>query len=226
MEEIRLTATRRKVKKGAAKRLREEGFVPGILYGHDVGNVPLKFDAITLGQIVTQTGATQLIQLQLDEADATQPVLLREIQRDVLTGSPIHVDVLAVSMTETITAELTLNLIGEPQPVIMGEGILLQGLNTLEIECLPGDLIPSFDIEVDHLEIGDGIFVEDLELPANITILADPDEMVAQVVHVEEEEEEEEEELFVEEGVEAEVIGRERDEDEEEFAAEEEEEEM
>jgi large subunit ribosomal protein L25 len=213
MEEIKLAASRREVKKGAAKRLREAGFVPGILYGYEVGNIPLQFDAMTLRRIVTQTGATQLIQLQLDDASSTQPVLLREIQRDVLTGDPIHVDVLAVSMTKTITAELTLNLVGDPQPVLMGEGILLQGLNTIEIECLPGDLIPSFDIDVSDLEMESAIYVEDLQLPANIAILTDPEEMVAQVVRVEEEEEIEEEELFIEEGVEAEVIGRVREEE-------------
>jgi large subunit ribosomal protein L25 len=214
MERIELAATRRTVEKKTAKRLRREGRVPGILYGHGFESVPLHFDALDLKRTLATAGASQLIQLQIDEA-TPQPVLAREIQRDVLSGEPIHVDLLAVSMTEKITAEVTVTLIGEPESVATGEGLLLQGINTLEIECLPGDLIPHLEVDVSHLELNTAIYVEDLQVPQGITILSDPQELVAQVIYEEvEEEEEEEEELFVEEPAEVEVIGRGRAEEE------------
>ena len=219
MEQIELAAARRTVTKNAAKRLRREGRVPGILYGHAVENVPLEFEALTLKRTLAKAGASQLIQLRIDAASSTQPVLAREIQRDVLSGDPTHVDVLAVSMTEKITAEVTLTLIGEPAAVATGEGLLLQGTNTVEIECLPGDLIPTLEVDVTDLELNSALYVSDVRVPDNISILSDPQELVAQVVYEEVEEvEEEEEELFVEEQPEVEVIGRGKAEEEEEEA--------
>jgi len=219
MEPIELAATHRTVEKKTAKRLRREGRVPGILYGHGVENVPLHFDALELKRTLAKAGASQLIQLQIGKA-ASQPVLAREIQRDVLSGDAIHVDLLAVSMTEKITAEVTVTLVGEPASVATHEGLLLQGINTLEIECLPGDLLPYLEVDVSDLELNSALYVEDLRVPEGITILSDPQELVAQVVYEEvekEEEEEEEEGLFVEERAEVEVIGRGRaaEEDEE-----------
>lgn len=219
MERIELTAQRRTVEKRGAKRLRRQGKVPGMLYGRGVDNTPLHMEAIELKRVLGQAGASQLIELRIDEASATQPVLAREIQRDVLSGAAIHVDFYAVSMTEKITAELTITLVGEPEAVETAQGILLQGANSILIECLPGDLIPSLEVDVSELELNSAIYVSDLEVPANVEVLADPQELVAQVVpeRLEEEEEEElEEELILEEPTEVEVIGRGREEEEEE----------
>lgn len=211
MEQIELVATRRTIEKGAARRLRKKGIVPGILYGYGVESVPLQFEALELSRALARAGSSQLIHLQVEGTPSAQPVLAREIQRNILTGEPIHVDLLSVSMTETTTAQVSIILVGEPGPAARGEGILLQGVNTIEIECLPGDLIPSLEVDVTDLDFDSAIYVSDLNVPANITILSDPQEMVAQVVHewVPEEIEEEEEEVpFVEEPAEVEVISR------------------
>ena len=218
MEKIELAASRRKVAKGAAKRLRSEGTVPGILYGHGVENIPLKIQALRLSRILSEAGSSQLIHLRIDDSPTTQPVLAREIQRNVLTGEPVHVDFLAVSMTEKITAQVALTLVGEPEPLARGEGILLHGTSEIEIECLPGDLIPSLEVDISDLDFDTAIYVGDLQVPANITVLSDPQEMVAQLsfeqmaVAIEEEEEV----LFEEEVTEVEVIGRGKPEEEEE----------
>jgi large subunit ribosomal protein L25 len=210
MEQIELSAARRTVEKGGAKRIREQGRVPGIVYGHGFENVPLHMEALELTRILTEAGASSLIHLRIDDASVTQPVLAREIQRDVLTGDPIHVDFLAVSMTERITAEVTINLVGEPDAVTTGDGLLLQGANTLEIECLPGDLIPSLDVDVSGLELHSAIYVADLQVPATVMVLSDPQELIAQVVpeRLEEEVEEAVEEFEREETGEVEVISR------------------
>lgn len=210
MERIELAAARRELEKGAAKRLRQGGQVPGMLYGHGVGNVPLQMVALDLKRTLSQAGASQLIHLRIDEGATTQPVLAREIQRDVFSGDPIHVDFLAVSMTEKITAEVGITLVGEPEVVRTGTGILLQGANVIEIECLPGDLIPVLEVDVSHLDYDSALLVEDLRVPDNVSILSDPQEMVAQVVReaLEVEEGEEEEALLMEEPTEVEVISR------------------
>lgn len=218
MDRIELFANRRTVAKRAAKRLRHQGLVPAMLYGHAVGNVPLQIESLQLRRILSEAGSSQLIHLRIDDERSTQPVLAREIQRNVLTGEPTHVDFLAVSMTDKITAELSINLTGEPQPVSQGLGILLQGVNTIEIECLPGDLIPSLEVDISDLGFDTAIYVSDLSVPSGITILTDPQELVAQVVaeRMEEEEEEEEIAIFEEEPAEVEVIGRGRADEEEE----------
>lgn len=219
MEQIELAATRRTVKKGEAKRIRAEGRVPGIVYGYGFDSQPLAMEAVELRSVLGQAGASSLIHLRIDDASTAQPVLARDIQRDVLSGEPIHVDFLAVSMTEKITADVTVNLVGEPVSVTEGEGVLLQGANTLQIECLPSDLIRSLVVDVSELEFNSALYVADLEIPANITILADPEDLVAQVVpeRLEEEEEElEEEVLFEEEPADVEVITAARDKEDEE----------
>ena len=219
MEQIQLAAVRRTVEKGAAKRLRQIGRVPGILYGYGFETLPLQFEALALQRILTQAGASQLIHLRLDDGSSTLPVLAREIQRDVLTGEPMHVDFLAVSMSEKITAEVAITLVGEPVAFATVDAMLLQGTSTVEIECLPGDLIPSLEVDVSELEVDGSIYVGDLVMPGSVTVLSDPQEMVAQVVRerLEEEEEEEEEGLLVEGAPEIEVITSGRtDEDEEE----------
>jgi large subunit ribosomal protein L25 len=220
MERIELAAARRELEKRAAKRLRQEGKVPGMLYGHGVGNVPLQMVALDLKRTLSQAGASQLIHLRIDDGPKTQPVLAREIQRDVFSGDPIHVDFLAVSMTERITAEVTITLVGEPEVARTGTGILLQGANVIEIECLPGDLIPALEVDVSDLDYDTALLVEDLRVPDNVTILSDPQEMVAQVVReaLEVEEEEEEEALLMEEPTEVEVISRGKAAEEEEEA--------
>jgi len=215
MEQIELTAAEREIKKGAAKRLRREGKVPAMLYGHGVENLPLQIEILDLKRTLARAGASQLIHLQVGDAPSAQPVLAREIQRDVLSGDPIHVDFLAVSMTERITAEVTIVLVGEPAAVATGEGLLLQGTNSVEIECLPSDLIPSLEVDVTDLELNSAIYVEDLQPPEGITILSDPQELVAQVVYEEVLEEEVEEELLIEEPTEVEVIARGRTAEEE-----------
>jgi large subunit ribosomal protein L25 len=217
MDRIELDAKSRTVKKRSAKHLRGEGQVPGIIYGSGLENIPLRFESLPLKRTLAQAGASQLIHLRIDDSAQTQPVLAREIQRDVFTGDPTHVDFLAVSMTERITAEVTINLVGEASDASAGSGVLLQGANTIEIECLPGDLIPFLEVDISDLELNSAIFVSDLNVPPDVTILSDPQEMIAQIIPERlEEEEEEEEEFFAEEEAEVEVIGRVRDEDEEE----------
>ncbi len=135
--------------------------------------------------------------------------LARDIQRDVIKLNYLHVDFYAVKMDEKVTAGVPLVLIGVAPAVIEEGGILTQGLDELEIECLPSDLIAAIEVNVEDLvDFNKSISVTDLVVPRSITILSDPESMVAKVEPprlVEEEEEEvlEEEELI---SVEPEVL--------------------
>ncbi len=217
MEQLEILATRRTLKKGIAKHLRQQDKVPAVLYGRNIENEFLQVETLDLRRILIQGGASQLLYVKVDDLPEARPALMREVQRDIFTGDPTHVDFMVISMTEKITASIVVRMIGEPQPVILGTGILLQGANTIEVECLPSDLIRSFNVDVSGLELNEALYVSDVDAPDGIVILSDPQEMVAQIAYEklaeEDEEIEGEEELFVEESPEVEVISKGRDEE-------------
>jgi large subunit ribosomal protein L25 len=151
---------------------------------------------------------------------------VRDVQRDPIRGSVLHVDFYRVQMTERLTAEIPLVLEGESPIIGRHEGILLQGLSTVEVECLPGDLVDAIAVDLaDLLEIDDSIHVRDLAIPSGIDVLTDPDELIVRVAPLAEEEVIEEiveEELLP--GEEVEVIAEGEEGEEEEAAGEGEEE--
>jgi large subunit ribosomal protein L25 len=216
MERLEITAKRRTTAKGVSKKIRQEGDVPGVLYGHNIENEFFQVNALDFKRLLSKGGDSQLVYLKLEDTVEARPILVREIQRDVLTGAPIHVDFLSVSMTERITSAVGINVVGEAEPVTTGLGLLLQGANTVDVECLPSDLPPSIEVDISDLQINEALYISDLIAPHGVTIVSDPQEMVVQIVHEalpEEEEEEEAEESFIEASPEVEVITRSRDEE-------------
>lgn len=211
---VELEAEKRSLLGSKVKRLRREGLVPGVMYGHGFEAVPLQFDQYDLKQVLSKVGGSQLIDIKVEDADEPEFALLREVQRDVITGGLLHVDFYRVMMTETITTEIPLLTTGESPVAEQKEGILLHGISEIEVECLPGDLVDALEVDLSELtEIGQAILVSDLAVPSGIHILTDPDEMIARLVPLEEVElerpaaEVEEELILGEEGEEVEVIG-------------------
>jgi large subunit ribosomal protein L25 len=191
MEQIELTAAPRQVIGKQVKALRRSGQVPAILYGRSMEPVALQVDARTLNRVLSQVGQSQLIKLNV-EGQEPQMALAREIHREPITGSLYHVDFMAVSMTERIKVQVQIALVGESPAVQRGEGVLVQALNSVDIECLPGDLINAIRVDVSVLDKVDAqVAVKDLSVPAGIQILANPDEMVVRVTPVREEKVEE-----------------------------------
>ena len=219
---VELEAKERSLLGSKVKRLRREGWVPGVMYGRDFKSVPLKFDKYDLRDVLSQVGGSQLVNVKVADADEPEFALLREVQRDVITGDLLHVDFYRVMMTETITTEIPLLTVGESPVAEQKEGILLHGIAEIEVECLPGDLVDAIEVDLAELtEVGEAILVEDLAVPAGISVLTDPDEMIARLVPLEEVElerpaaEVEEELIMGEEGEEVEVIGEAEAEEEE-----------
>jgi large subunit ribosomal protein L25 len=211
---VKLEAKKRSLLGSKVKRLRREGWVPGVIYGRDFESVPLQFDKYDLRDVLSQVGGSQLINVKIDNADEPEAALLRDVQRDVITGDLLHVDFYRVMMTETITTEIPLLTTGESPVAEQKEGILLHGISEIEVECLPGDLVDALEVDLSELtEVGQAILVEDLAVPSGISILTDPDEMILRLVPLEEVELERpaaelEEELIMAEELEGvEVIG-------------------
>ena len=218
MEQIELRAEKRTIIGKRVKGLRREGIIPALLYGPKTEPVSIQCDERELQHVLARAGGTNLISLRIGDAGKPKMILVSEVQRDSITNELYHVDFYQVVMTETVTAEVNIVLTGQPPAVQQKEFMLLQGTDSVEIECLPGDLIHSIEVDLSTLvEIDDAIYVKDLQVPENITILTDGNELVAKVqrLRVAEEEEEVEVEVAPEE-VEVIAKGKEVEEAEEE----------
>lgn len=180
MEAIELKAELRQLGKGHAKTLRQQGLVPAVMYGKEKETQLLQIEARSLGKVLSVAGTHQLISLQLGDK---KPVitLARDIQKDVIKREYLHVDFYIVKMDEKVEARVPLHLVGESPAVALG-GVLTQGLDQLDIECLPGDLVNFIEVDVSALvDFNDSVTVANLVVPATIHVLSDPDSMVAKV---------------------------------------------
>jgi len=218
MEKVIIPAEKREVVGKKVKTLRHEGKLPAVIYGHGIDPMSIVLDAREASRTLAKASSSTLVTIALD--DKEYPTLVREKQLDFIRNSLIHVDFLAVSMTEKITANVGVNVVGEAPAVKDFGAILVTGLTELEVECLAADLPESFTVDVSGLtEISSGVYVKDIDAPEGVEILSDPEEVivVATAMVEEEIEEEEEEELLEgeEELEEPEVIGRGREEEEE-----------
>lgn len=217
MERLNLEVESRQVETEKAKDLRNDGWIPGVIYGQGQ-NLNIKAENLSLRRILRDAGMTNLIDLNI--GDEKRTVLAKDIQKHPTRGDLIHVDFYEVNMTETIIVEAALKMIGESAPVTDGLGTTSLVLHAVEIECLPDKLISEFDVDMSLIQTPeDMITVSQLEVPEGIKILTDPETVIArfEYIQAEEEEEEEEEELmFAPAADEVEVIAKGKAEEEEE----------
>lgn len=214
MEKVVIPAEKRTVIGKQVRALRREGKLPAVIYGHGIDPISIVLDAHSASRILAKASSSTLVTIELDGVQ--YPTLVREKQLDFIRNRPIHVDFMAVSMTEKLTASVGVHIEGEAPAVKEYGAILVTGLTELEVECLASDLPERFVVDVSGLvEISDGIYVKDVVAPANVEILSDPEEMIV-VATAMAAEEVEEEVLEVEEGEEPEVIEKGKKEEEEE----------
>jgi large subunit ribosomal protein L25 len=210
MEKVIIQAETRTVIGKQVKAMRREGKLPAVIYGHGIDPVSIALDVREASRTLAKASSSTLVTIELEGKQ--YPTLVREKQLDFIRNSLIHVDFLAVSMTEKLTASVAVHIEGHAPAVKEYGAILVTGLTELEVECLATDLPERFTVDVSSLtEISSGIFVKDVVAPENVEILSDPEEMivVAAAMAAEEEEEVVEEELLEgEEGEEPEVIGK------------------
>lgn len=180
-EKIELNAEVRTAVGSGVNALRRSGKVPAVVYGHRLPTRAIQLDTREVTNILRKAGRNTLISLNIAGADGPQMVLAREIQRDPIRRTIQHIDFYAVSMSEKLTASIRVVCLGEPEDVKSGVGVLLQERDTLEIECLPQDLIESVTIDVSRMKVDDVVRVKDVIVPPGITLLDDPDEEIVRV---------------------------------------------
>jgi large subunit ribosomal protein L25 len=166
--------------KGPARRLRAEGMVPGVLYGHGVEPVAISLSSQDLLHFFHAThGAAMVVDL---EVDGTKHLAIpREIQRDHLRGRYVHIDFLEVRRDEKVKMSVEIHETGEAPGVKTG-GVIEHHLREVEIECLPGDVPEQITADVGELELGDMLRLADITPPDGVTFLTDLTTPVISVV--------------------------------------------
>jgi len=180
MEQVNITATKRSMTGKIVAKLRNAGKMPAVLYGNKVETQNLEVDQKEFLKALKTAGETTIVNLMVD--GKTQPVLIHDVQNHYLHGHPIHADFYAVDMTEKITVAVPLHFIGESAAVKSMGGTLAKNLSEVEVECLPADLPHQIDVDISKLATFDDVIrIEDLSVPAKVTILGNPQELVINV---------------------------------------------
>jgi len=180
-QQVELAVAHREVTGKATKRLRKAGIIPANIFGHHEDSQSIQVDAKIFDRLRRSHGATSVITLRMPDS-GTQTALIRRMQRDPRTGRVIHVDFFRISMSERINVKVVLHFIGDAPAVKNEGGVLLHLLDTLEVECMASDIPESLDVDVSSLaNIDDMLHATDVKLPANFTLLTDPNEGIAKV---------------------------------------------
>ena len=186
----------------AARRLRRDGNVPGVVYGGGEEPMAFQVDARELRHALQHAGA--VLELSIDGAGST-PVVVKELTRHPVTGETVHIDMLRVRLDQPIGATVVLDLTGaENAPGVKEGGVLEQVTRELNIEALPGDIPDTIQHDVSEVVIGDTITLASITPPRGVTLTDDPETVVATVsaprLQLEPEEEIEEETELVADG--------------------------
>jgi large subunit ribosomal protein L25 len=177
MEEILLDAEPRNVIGKQVKALRRQGKVPGILYGRSMQPIPILMDLRDATRTLGRLAPSALVTVVL--AGEKHLALVREKQRDFIRGTLKHVDFQAVSMKEKLRVNVIIDLVGLAPAVKDFNGVLVEGLTEVEVECFPQDLPSKISVDISGLKkIGDSLTVHDLVMPPNVESLDNPDEMI------------------------------------------------
>lgn len=179
MDRLSLNAQERKVLGKKVKKLRKDGKLPAHVFGKGLETEHVAVDSKEFLLTFHQAGETGLIDLKVGK-EKIRPVLVREVQHDPVSGHPIHIDFYQVNLSEKVKVPVPLVLIGEqPEKVHLGEAIVLQILNEVEVEALPTDLVEKIGVDISSLkEIDDAITVSQLNFDRSKLMLHADEEAI------------------------------------------------
>jgi len=165
------------------KALRRSGVTPGNIYGHKIASQAVQADTAELVHLLRASTRNAIIDLKLEGAPKPRPVIVRAVERDPVSTEILHIDFYEISMTEKMKAEVPVVLNGTSPAVSTYGGVLLQMLERVPVEALPGDIPTQFDVDVSRLtELEQSFHVRDLEFDeTRVAIQIDPDVVLARV---------------------------------------------
>jgi large subunit ribosomal protein L25 len=197
---VELKVSPREVLGKKVKALRREGVIPANVYGHALESAAIQVAKEELVQLLRTAGRNEIVYLRLD-GEEPRPVFLRQIQRNPVTDAILHVDFYQISLREKVRMEVPVMLVGTAPAEQTHGGTLLHSLDRITVEGLPTEIPSVIEVDVSGLEEIDAtIYVSELSVPGEVTVLTDPEQVVAKVAPPQVEKEVEEEEEVPEEG--------------------------
>jgi large subunit ribosomal protein L25 len=203
-----LAAQRREIQGKAVRRLRDQGVLPAVVYGHGQPSESLQIDSKAFALLRRRAGRNALVDLTV-EGEQPRPVMVHAVQEHPVSRKPLHVDFYLVKMTETMTVEVPVAPIGSSYAVDKLGGTLLHLIDAVRVRALPADLPSALELDISPLETFEAVLrARDLRVPERVTLVTDLEEAVARVQAPRVEEapmvaEAEAEEVPAEEGAEA-----------------------
>jgi len=182
MDKIELKVASREILGKKVKHLRRQGITPVHVFGHGIESLALQCDTRELELVLSQAGLTRLINLKLAKEKKPRIVVVREFDRDWRKGQLVHVDFYQVKMEEKIRLEVPVVLLGEAPALKVKTNMLDHELGTFTVECLPAKIPDSIEVDISSLtELDQTIRVKDITLDKDITVLNNPDLVVAKI---------------------------------------------
>ncbi len=182
IKEIKLEAQIRTKENGKPKKIRSQDFIPAVLYGPSMESRNLKIKKIDFERIFALAGESSLIDLAISQKKPVK-VLVKEVQKDPLKDTIIHIDLYQVDMNKKITTEIPLHFIGESEAVKELGAVLVKNIDRVEVECLPGDLVSHINVDLSVLKnFHDAIKINDLKLSAEMKLVNETNDIVVNVM--------------------------------------------
>lgn len=177
-----ITLSNRQVVGKKVKALRREGFIPVHYYGSGIESQSLQASGATLRKVVTEAGANIPVEVVVEGSSESDICFVREVQWHPVNGSLLHVDFMHVDVTERVTAEVPVVLVGQSEAVRELGGVIIQPFQTLPVDALPLNMPESITVDITPLQMfGDAIRVGEIEVEEGFTILRDDDDLLVTV---------------------------------------------
>jgi large subunit ribosomal protein L25 len=177
-----LVAEPRVITGKASRKVRRQGLIPGVVYGHRVEPQSVQVPRKEFDHIYLRAGSTSLVDLRVGDGNQARKVFIHNVQRNAVNHDPIHVDFMVVNLTEEMTVNVPILLVGESPAVERNEGLLLQQTEHVLVKALPANIPSSIEVDISGLdEVGKGIHVSDLKLPENVTLMTPSEELVVRI---------------------------------------------
>jgi len=183
MADIELSVKPRRVLGKKVAALRRQGVTPANVYGRNLESKAVEVETVVLTHLLRSAGRNVIIDLHIEGEGSPRPVMLRAVQREPATSRLLHVDFYQVSLTQKMRTEVPLILVGEAPAVAEFGGILLQSLDSITVEALPGDIPAHVEVDVSTLaRIDDAVHVRELPIdPTKVYVMTDAEQVVAKV---------------------------------------------
>lgn len=199
--------------KNEASKMRHDGMIPGVIYSKGEETKHIKVDTHNFEKIYRTAGTSTLIDVELGEEIV--PALIKEVQKHPFKNQYFHVDLQKLNMKEKVKLTAPITLVGQ-QSADLQHYVLMQQLDELEIECLPRYIPDKIEVDISEINPNSPIHVSDLDIfeDENVTVLTEPEKLVANLVTSSEEEEDEEEveDTMYQAPMEVQVVGEEEEE--------------